>query len=73
MQYVLQTVSDIVHMRASLWDLHANLRTAGGTEARQRKAGGACRARVWRREIKRLREQGMGWRRIAAMLNLGLT
>ena len=27
-------------------------------------------AQVWP-EIKRMREQGMGWRRIAAMLNLG--
>ena len=38
-------------------------------EARQRKAAEHA-ARVWP-EIKRLREQGMGWRRIAAMLNLG--
>ena len=37
-------------------------------EARRRKQA-AHAARVWP-EIKRLRAQGMGWRRIAAMLNL---
>ena len=37
--------------------------------ARRRKQA-AHAARVWP-EIKRLREQGTGWRRIADMLNLG--
>ena len=38
-------------------------------EARRRQQA-AHAARVWP-EIKRMRQQGMGWRRIAAMLNLG--
>ena len=38
-------------------------------EARRRKQV-AHAARVWP-QIKRLRAQGMGWRRIAAMMNLG--
>lgn len=43
--------------------------TQRSVEARRRKQS-VHAARVWP-EIKRLRDEGIGWRRIAAMLNLG--
>ena len=43
--------------------------TQRSVEARRQKQT-AHAVRVWP-EIKRLRDEGMGWRRIAAMLNLG--